>query len=213
MTTTGLLGGSFNPAHRGHRRISRHVLTRLGLDELWWLVSPGNPLKDSTGMAPLPVRFRSAREAAHGLPVRVTAIERELGTRYTVDTLRAVLRRFPERDFIWLMGADNLAQFHRWRDWRKIAALVPIAVIARPGYDEAAHAARAMGWLRRFVRPAAKARQWTRWRPPALVLLRLPPDPTSATGIRAARPHWHHSASKSFNPKALRDGVTRRPLT
>lgn len=212
MTMTGLLGGSFNPGHRGHRQISQQAMKALGLTETWWLVSPGNPLKGVKGMAPLPVRFASARKAARGLPVRVTAIERELGTRYTVDTLRALLRRYPDRQFVWLMGADNLAQFHRWKDWRKIAALVPIAVIARPGYDGAAHSAVAMGWLRRFVRPAGKARNWTKWRTPALVLLELPPDPTSATGIRAADPHWHQKTAKSFNPKALRDGVTRRPL-
>lgn len=213
MTPTGLLGGSFNPAHRGHRKISRYAAEALGLEEVWWLVSPGNPLKDPKGMAPLSARFRSARRMARGVPIRVTAIERELGTRYTIDTIKALLRRFPDRRFIWLMGADNLAQFHRWRDWRRIAALVPIAVIARPGYYGAAHAARAMGWLRRFVRPANQARQWTDWRPPAIVLLRLPPDPTSATGLRAADPDWHKSTDKSFNPKALRDGVTRRPLT
>ena len=188
----------------------------LDLDEIWWLVSPGNPLKSVASMAPLPTRFWSARKAARRLPIRVTAIERELGTRYTVNTLRALKRRFPRHRFIWLMGADNLAQFHRWRDWRKIAATVPIAVVARPGYDGAAHAARAMGWLRRFVRPANKARHWTRWRLPALVLLKLPPDPTSATALRAADPDWHQSPAKSLNPSinpmALRDGVTRRPL-
>jgi nicotinate-nucleotide adenylyltransferase len=212
VTRTGLLGGSFNPAHRGHRRISIHAARALGLDEVWWLVSPGNPLKGEEDMAPLAARFASAREAARGLPVRVTAIERELGTRYTVDTLAALARRFPARDFVWLMGADNLAQFHLWRDWRGIAATVPIAVIGRPGYDGLALAAPAMGWLRRFVRPAATARNWTKWRPPALVLLELPPDTTSATGIRAAEPDWHQSPAKTFNPKALRDGVTRRPL-
>ncbi|HWH17252.1 MAG TPA: nicotinate-nucleotide adenylyltransferase [Allosphingosinicella sp.] len=213
MTMTGLLGGSFNPAHRGHRRISIHAARALALSEVWWLVSPGNPLKDPEGMAPLAARFASAQAAARGLPVRVTAIERELGTRYTVDTLRKLRRRFPDRQFIWLMGVDNLHQFHRWRDWRRIAALVPIAVVSRPGYDGGAHAARAMGWLRRFVRPAAKAREWTKWRPPALVLLDLPPDPTSATGIRVAEPDWHQNRHKSLNPQALRDGVTRRPLT
>lgn len=212
MTMTGLLGGSFNPAHRGHRQISIEAARELGLEEVWWLVSPGNPLKEAGGMASLPIRFASARKAARGLPIRVTAVERELGTRYTVDTLKALRRRFPDREFIWLMGADNLAQFHLWRDWRKIAALVPIAVVSRPGYDGAAHSARAMGWLRRFVRPAGTAKQWTKWRTPALVLLRLPPDPTSATGIRAADPDWHQKTAQSFNPKALRDGVTRRPL-
>ena len=212
MTRTGLLGGSFNPGHRGHRQISIHAARALGLDEVWWLVSPGNPLKPREGMAQLPLRFASAEKAAAGLPIRVTAVERELGTIYTIDTLRALKRRFPERQFVWLMGADNLSQFHLWRDWRRIAALVPIAVISRPGYNEDAHAARAMGWLRRFVRPARQARHWTKWRTPALVLLRLPPDPTSATGIRAADPDWHQKTAKSLNPKALRDGVTRRPL-
>ena len=224
MTRTGLLGGSFNPAHRGHRRATIHAAQALGLDETWWLVSPGNPLKEGSDMAPLAARAASARLAARGLSIRVTAIEAELGTRYTVDTIRALRRRFPRRRFIWLMGADNLVQFHRWRSWREIAALVPIAVVHRPGYDDAVHAARAMGWLRRFVRPAAKARHWAKWRTPALVLLRLPPDPTSATGLRAADPDWHrqpdrHEAAgnslkrRRHKPTALRDGVTRRPLT
>lgn len=210
MTRTGLLGGSFNPAHRGHRRLSIHAARLLGLDEVWWLVSPGNPLKEARGMAPIECRFASAQATARGLPIRVTAIERELGTRYTVDTLARLKHRFPEREFIWLMGADNLQQFHRWRDWRGIARTVPIAVVGRPGYDADARAARAMGWLRRFVRPAGQARNWTEWRTPALVLLQTPPDPTSATLLRAAEPDWHLSTDKSLNPKALRDGVTRR---
>jgi nicotinate-nucleotide adenylyltransferase len=212
MTLTGLLGGSFNPAHEGHRCASLAAMEALGLDEVWWLVSPGNPLKPTKGMAPLRARFLSARRAARRAPIRVTAIERELGTVFTVDTLDALVARFPDRRFIWLMGADNLAQFHRWRDWRRIASLVPIAVISRPGYDGRALKAPAWGWLRRFVRPAVMARNWTKWRPPALVLLELPPDPTSATAIRAASPDWHVSALKSFDPKAVRDGVTRRPI-
>jgi nicotinate-nucleotide adenylyltransferase len=212
MTRTGLLGGSFNPGHGGHRQLSIHAARLLGLDEVWWLVSPGNPLKPEQGMAALECRFASARAAARGLPIRVTAIERELGTRYTADTLRLLTRRFPERDFVWLMGADNLQQFHLWRDWRGIARTVPIAVVARPGYDGRARAARAMGWLRRFVRPASQARNWTEWRTPALVLLKTPPDPTSATLLRAAEPDWHLSPPGSFNPTALRDGVTRRPI-
>ena len=213
MKKTGLLGGSFNPAHRGHRAISIAAARALGLDEVWWLVSPGNPLKPAEGMAPLEARFHSAARAARRAPMKVTAIERELGTRYTVDTIRALRRRYPGREFVWLMGADNLAQFHFWKEWRKIATLLPIAVVGRPGYDALAHSARAMGWLRRFVRPACQARHWTKWRPPALVLLKLPPDPTSATALRAADSDWHQKPAKPFNPKALRDGVTRRPLT
>jgi nicotinate-nucleotide adenylyltransferase len=212
MTRIGLLGGSFNPAHIGHRRISLAALEALGLDEIWWLVSPGNPLKPVKGMAPLAHRVASARSAGRRARIRVTAIERELGSVYTVDTLTALLRRFPEKRFIWLMGADNLAQFHLWRDWRRIARTVPIAVIARPGYGGRALKAPAWGWLRRFVRPATMAQDWTEWRPPALVLLQLPPDPTSATAIRAANPDWHKTALKSFQHKAIRDGVTRRPI-
>ena len=196
MTRTGLLGGSFTPAHHGHRALSIHAARLLALDEIWWLVSPGNPLKPRAGMAPLEARFAAARRTARGLPIRVTAIERDLGTRYTIDTLAELTRRFPERDFIWLMGADNLQQFHLWRDWRGIARTVPIAVVGRPGYDGEARAARAMGWLRRFVRPAGQARNWTEWRLPALVLLKTPPDPTSATLL--LRP------AKLKSPKTLR---------
>jgi nicotinate-nucleotide adenylyltransferase len=213
MTRIGLLGGSFNPAHRGHRHISLAALDLLGLDEIWWLVSPGNPLKAQKGMAPLAARFASARRAAAGARIRVTAIERELGTIYTADTLAALVRRYPKRRFIWLMGADNLAQLHRWRDWRKLASLVPIAVATRPGYDARALKAPAWGWLRRFVRPAATARNWTMWRPPALVLLSLTPDRTSATALRAANPDWHDHVMKTFYPGPVRDDVTRRPIT
>lgn len=205
MTLTGLLGGSFNPAHGGHRAISLRAMDALGLDGLWWLVSPGNPLKPKAGMAPLAARLASAQRAARRSRIRATAIERELGTRYTIDTLRKLVRRYPQHRFIWLMGADNLAQLHRWRDWRSIARLMPIAVIARPGYDDHARAARAMGWLRRCVRPADQKRQWTDWRPPALVFLRFPPDVRSATMIRQADPRWHEHLSGH----ALRDPLTR----
>lgn len=209
MTTTGLLGGSFNPAHGGHRAISLQAMDALGLDALWWLVSPGNPLKPKAGMAPLAARLASAQTVARRSRIRATAIEDELGTRYTIDTLRRLVRRYPQHRFIWLMGADNLGQLHLWRDWRRIARLMPIAVIARPGYNDHARAARAMGWLRRFVRPADRKRKWTDWRPPALVFLRFPPDVRSATMIRQADPRWH----ERFAGRAVRDPVTRRRLT
>ena len=187
----GLLGGSFNPAHSGHRAISLAAVAALGLDEVWWLVSPGNPLKDKAAdMAPFPVRFASARAMAGHAPIRVSAIEVRLGTRYTVDTLAKLQRRYRGHDFIWLMGEDNLVGFDRWQGWRRIARSIPIAVIARPGYDHAARAFPAMGWLRRFFRPANQAKNWTNWRLPALVLLRFRPDPTSATRLRAADPGW-----------------------
>ncbi len=191
MKKIGLLGGSFNPAHRGHRRISLAAMTALGLDEIWWLVSPGNPLKPANGMAPYDVRLASAREAAKGTRIKASDFERDAGTRYTVDTLAALKRRHPDQRFIWLMGADTVAQFHHWRSWRKLASAVPIAVIHRPGYDGPARAAAAMGWLRWFVRPLDQAKHWTEWSAPAIIFLRLPPDPTSATRLRALDPKWH----------------------
>lgn len=204
MTLTGLLGGSFNPAHGAHRAISLYARDALGLDEIWWLVSPGNPLKPAAGMAPLAARVRSARAAARRAPIRVTAIERELGTRYTIDTLRALKRRFPARRFVWLMGADNLAQFHRWKNWRAIAREMPIAVIARPGYDGAALASPAMAWLRRYRLAAAGLRNRDGWSAPALIELRFDPDPRSATAVRLADPDW----STRFAGPPPRDGVT-----
>lgn len=212
LILTGLLGGSFNPAHQGHRAISLAAMEALALDEMWWTVSPGNPLKPAAGMAPLTARFASAMRMAEGTAIKVTAVEEELGTRYTHATLKALTARFPERRFLWLMGADNLSQFHLWRHWKAIARLAPIAVAGRPGYEEAALTAPAMGWLRRFVLPADQARGRTDWSLPALVLLQLPPDPTSATAIRAANPDWHETDTCSFNPGSLRDGVTRRLL-
>lgn len=210
MMLTGLLGGSFNPAHGGHRRISLHAIDALRLDQLWWLVSPGNPLKDhAQDMAPLAARVASARAMARRSPIVPTAIEARLGTRYTADTLAKLVRLYPNRRFIWLMGADNLAQFHLWRDWRKIARTLPIAVIARPGYDTAALKAPAMGWLRRFVRRGAGVQNWTMWSPPALVLLHFRPDPSSATRVRALSPDW----PSSLKTNGLRDRLSRRSLT
>ncbi|MEO6248412.1 MAG: nicotinate-nucleotide adenylyltransferase, partial [Sphingomicrobium sp.] len=179
----GLLGGSFNPAHRGHRRMSLAAMATLGLDEVWWLVSPGNPLKSAKGMAPYTARFASARAMARGTRIRVSDMETRLGTRFTVDTLTAIVRRYRADRFIWLMGADTVAQFHQWKHWRRLASAVPIAIMSRPGYEGQARAARAMGWLRWFVHPAATARRWTNWSAPAISLLRLPPDPTSATRL------------------------------
>lgn len=204
----GLLGGSFNPAHGGHRRISLFAKATLGLDEVWWMVTPGNPLKPAIGMAPLPARVASARIQARRAPIRVTALERELGTRFTVDTLCAVRRRWPKHRFVWLMGADNLGQFHRWRDWRGIARAMPIAVIARPGYDGVAVASPAMAWLRRYRRSAASFRNRAEWSAPALVSLRFDPDERSATALRKADPLW----SDRLTTAHLRDAVTHRSI-
>lgn len=192
MARIGLLGGSFNPAHRGHRRISLAAIDALALDELWWLVSPGNPLKaKARDMAPFAARLASARAMARRARIRVSDFEARAGTRFTIDTVRRLKRRYPQHRLIWLVGSDTIPELHRWRDWRKLLHEVPIAVIRRPGYDHAAHAARAMGWLRRFVRPPSQARRWTEWSAPAIIFLRLPPDPTSATAVRAHDPDWH----------------------
>ena len=201
MKRIGLLGGSFNPAHRGHRRISLAAIDALGLDEVWWLVSPGNPLKTGKEMAPFQARLESARAMARRAPIKATDFEARVGTRYSIDTVGELLRRHPRDRFIWLMGADTVADFHHWKQWRKFARGVPIAVISRPGYEGDARAARAMGWLRRFVRPSSQARNWTDWSPPAILLLRLPPDPTSATALRALDPNWHRRSQSRARPK------------
>ena len=123
--------------------------------------------------------------------IRVSDFEQREGTRFTVDTVRRLKRRHHEHRFIWLLGSDTLPNFHKWRDWRGLVREVPVAVIRRPGYDSAARAARAMGWLRRFVHPSGQASHWTEWSAPAIIFLRLPPDITSATAIRALDPNWH----------------------
>ena len=212
MARIGLLGGSFNPAHTGHRHISLQALRALGLDEVWWLVSPGNPLKEGAkDMAPFAARLASAARLARRARIRVSDFEQRAGTRYTVDTVTALKRRFPRHDFIWLLGSDTLPNFHKWRDWRGLARKVPIAVIRRPGYDSTAHAARAMGWLRRFVRPSNQAKCWTQWSAPAIFMLRLPPDRTSSTALRALDPNWHRQSLSSVKrPKQSRPASSAR---
>jgi len=205
MRRIGLLGGSFNPAPRGHRGMSLAAMEALDLDEVWWLVSPGNPLKPGKGMASYPARLASAREQARRSRIKVSEFEARTGTRYTIDTIDALLKHWPRDRFIWLMGEDIVAQFHQWKDWRRLAAKLPIAVLSRPGYDDEARAARAMGWLRWFVRPAAKARNWTDWSAPAITFLRLPPDRTSATRLRALDPDWH----RRFPAEARRSSIPK----
>ena len=206
MARIGLLGGSFNPAHRGHRRISLEAMRALGLDEVWWLVSPGNPLKEGAkDMAPFEVRLASAKRMTRRSRIRSSDFEQREGTRFTIDTVRRLKRRHPQHRFIWLLGSDTLPNFHLWRDWRDLAREVPIAVIRRPGYDSAIHAVRAMGWLRRFVHPSSQAKHWTEWSAPAILFLRLPPDPTSATAIRAHDPNWH-CRTKAFPARSYRFG-------
>lgn len=200
MKSIGLLGGSFNPAHAGHRHISVEALRRLGLDEVWWLVSPQNPLKAAAGMAPLATRMARAAAVACHRRIRVTDVEAGLGTRFAVDTVAALQRHYPGVRFIWLIGADNLAGLHRWSRWRRLAARVPIAVFARPGYMRAALTAPAMAWFGRRRHASATARRWREWRLPAIVVLDIRLSPLSATAIRRADPDWAISP-----PSARRD--------
>jgi nicotinate-nucleotide adenylyltransferase len=181
----GLLGGSFNPAHGGHRHIALEALRRLDLDEIWWLVSPQNPLKPAEGMGDLQERLERARRVANHPRIRVTALERTLGTRYTADTLDALTRRLPNVRFVWLMGADNLAQVDRWNRWTRIFHTVPVAVFDRPSYSFTAVSAKA---ARRFARhrlAESSARRLADERPPAWTFLHVRRDPRSATAIRA----------------------------
>ncbi|HTH15988.1 MAG TPA: nicotinate-nucleotide adenylyltransferase [Magnetospirillum sp.] len=197
----GLLGGSFNPAHEGHRHVAELALKLLGLDEVWLLVSPQNPLKPPAGMAPLAERLASAQAVAGGHPrIRVTAIEQRLGTRFTVDTLAKLGRRFRHVRFVWLMGADNLVQVSRWARWTRIFQSVPVAVLARSPYSQGALAAKAS---RRFVRFRLKdraARGLSGRRPPAWVFLHTRLHPASATAIRAHGAENAHTIGTGANP-------------
>lgn len=180
----GLLGGSFDPAHEGHRRITRTALARFGLDRVWWLVSPGNPLK-AKGPAPMAVRLAQARKVMDDPRVTITDIEARLGTRYTAQTLRALQKRYPDVRFVWLMGADNLQQLPRWRDWRGIMASVPVGVLARPGHGTAGLSR--VAWQYRAARlPAAQSQALGRAEAPAWCLVNLPLSHASSSAIRAA---------------------------
>ena len=180
----GLLGGSFNPAHAGHRYISLEALRRLELDQVWWLVSPQNPLKAEAGMAPLAERVTRAAAIARHPRLRVLPLETRLGTRYTADTLRR-LAAWPGHRFIWLMGADNLAQLPRWRHWRAILAACPVAVFERHPYSYAAMSGPVAQGLASARVSEARAAGLAGSAPPAWMFMRLRPHPASATAIRA----------------------------
>ena len=183
----GLLGGSFNPAHEGHLEISLLAISLLELDEVWWLVTPQNPLKSEDGMMPLAERLHSAQNVAADHPIQVTDIEAELNTNFTAETLVALTDRYPEARFVWLMGADNLCQIHRWRDWSRIFHTVPVAVFARPTYSLRAEKSKAARRFAKYrIKPYRAGSLATR-RAPAWVLFKRPLNPVSATKIRTAR--------------------------
>jgi len=185
MTHVGLLGGSFNPAHEGHRHISLEALKRLRLHEVWWLVSPQNPLKTPADMASLMARLAAAGRIARDSRIRVTDVESRLGTAYTVDTLRAMTLRFPRARFVWIMGADNLIQVSRWKHWQDIFRMVPVAVFARPPYSTRALSAKAARYFAASRLPEDQAGCLADRRPPAWVFLHIRPNPQSASSIRA----------------------------
>ena len=179
----GLLGGSFNPAHSAHVDISLLALKRLGLDQVWWLVSPQNPLKPSQGMATLSARIDAARAVAGDRRIHVSDLESRLNLRYTVDTVLALRRRFPAVDFVWLMGADNLVQIPSWRRWDELMRALPFAVVDRPGHTYRALGGRA---AKRFARYRCRPdRALARRKPPAWCFLFARRNPLSASAIRA----------------------------
>jgi nicotinate-nucleotide adenylyltransferase len=183
----GLFGGTFDPPHRAHLAASLLAMKRLALDRVWWLVTPGNPLKDTLGLAPLDERIAAARELAHHPRMDVTGIEAEIGVRYTYDTIRYLVARCRGVHFVWIMGADNLRSFHSWQKWREIAELVPIAVVDRLGpslYATGSVGAQALG--RRRI-PESEARSLPGRPTPAWVLLHGLKSPLSSTTLRSLR--------------------------
>ena len=183
----GLFGGTFDPPHAAHRGACLLAMKRIGLDRVWWMVTPGNPLKDGHGLAPLAARVVAAKALADDPRIDVTDFEAQLGTRYTYETVRYLVRRCPQVHFVWIMGADNLRSFHRWQRWRGIARLVPIAVVDRLGpslYASAGVAGQALAYARL---PETAARTLPERRPPAWIYLHGLKSPLSSTALRAAR--------------------------
>ena len=183
----GLFGGSFDPPHEGHRHVTLMALRRLQLDAVWWLVTPGNPLKAGRAIAPLHERMQAAHACAAHPRIAVSDVEAQAGLRYTIDTLHYLKQRRPDLAFVWIMGADGLTHFHRWRDWRDIARAMPICVIDRPGHSRAATASIAGQALARYRLPEEAAPRLPATPPPAWAFLHGPRLPISSTQIRARR--------------------------
>ena len=186
----GLLGGSFNPPHAAHRAISLFAIKRLKLDRVWWLLSPGNPLKEHNSLHALAERAQAAKDVAGDPRIDISCLEAVIGVRYTVDTIIHLRRRVSGVRFVWIMGADNLAQFHRWKDWRRIAAEVPIAVIDRPPQSFRALAAPAAQALARYRVPENQAARLTDQQAPAWVFLTGMKLNLSSTGLRNSDGSW-----------------------
>ena len=181
----GILGGSFNPAHRGHLHISRQALKLLQLDEIWWMVSPQNPLKPVNDMVDFESRIESAETIAQDRRIRVTNIEFELDTAYTAETLTELKKKFPKARFVWLMGADNLMQIPKWKDWQQIFHAVPIAIFTRPTYTKRALAGYAARRFARYRIDETQAHSLSARQAPTWAFLNIKPDAISATRVRA----------------------------
>lgn len=182
----GLLGGSFNPAHDGHAEISTIALRKLALDEVWWLISPQNPLKPTSGMAALDARVERARMIADHPAIRVLDIRSRLATRYTIDTIRT-FQHLSNAHFVWLMGADNLAQLPEWKSWWTLAQTIPIAIMDRPGYSYCGLAGQGAQRLRKYRVPERASRTLAGSKAPAWVFLHCARNPASATRLRAQK--------------------------
>lgn len=182
----GLFGGSFNPAHEGHLYVSQVALEKLGLDEVWWLVSPRNPLKDEASLAPFDMRFGQAQEMAEGHPIKVLDTERQEGLFFTIDTLKQLRGSYPGNAFCWIMGADCLKEFHTWKNWEEIMASTPIAVLPRPGYDADALNGIAATKFRENRLADAEAQNLVVTTPPTWVYIDVKGLSVSATEIRSA---------------------------
>ena len=183
----GLFGGTFDPPHDAHRAACLIAMRRLGLDRVWWLVTPGNPLKDTRGLAPIEGRIAAARALANHPRIIVTGLEAAIGARYTHDTVGYLRAHCPGVNFVWIMGADNLRSFHRWQNWRGIASLVPIAVVDRLGPSLYAAGSTAALALARYRVPEQAARSLAGRTPPAWLYLHGLKSPLSSTALRAAR--------------------------
>src|SRR5262245_50903911 len=208
----GLLGGSFNPAHEGHRHISLEALKRLGLDEVWWLVSPQNPLKTGDGMEPLATRVARARQIVGRHPrIRIDAPELVTGTRYTLDTVRALRRAYPKARFVWLTGADILPQFVDWRGWRELFQSIPIAAFARPGWSYPALAAAAPRAFARYRIDVERARTLAALEPPAWCFIPSRLYSHSATAIRAVRTRPKRATTARAKGKTIPQPIAKLP--
>ncbi len=193
----GLFGGSFNPPHEGHVHVCELAFRSAALDQIWWMVTPGNPLKDHTNLAPLEERIRHCREISKHPRIKITAFEKSLNVRYTADTLRRLKQMRPRLKFVWIMGADNLAGFHRWQNWRHIASMMPIIVVDRPGSTLSYLSAPAALTLSRYRVDEDDASRLPDMKPPAWTFIHGPRNGLSSTKLRAIGSSQNDTTSKN----------------